>query len=202
MPEKYAPTARAALLQLMVEGRPVPNVELTREFKIELGRDDREALNKAGLLETTAEGRRLVHRITAEGIAWCEADLRDGEAPNRMGPLARVHGVVIRILARVLWNQGTLAEAFRSREELEDVIRRVYLELGDGYQDWVRLAKLRPRLDGAEREEVDETLLRMVKDGTTHLVPDSNRKVLTEEDHAAAIRIGGEDKHLVAIEES
>jgi hypothetical protein len=26
--------------------------------------------------------------------------------------------------------------------------------------------------------------------------------VLTDEDHASAIRIGGEDKHLMAIEES
>ena len=49
---------------------------------------------------------------------------------------------------------------------------------------------------------MDETLLKMVRTGYAHLVPDSNRKVLTDEDHAAAIRIGGEDKHLMAIEES
>lgn len=202
MPEKYGPSARAALLQLMVEDRVVPNVELAKEFKIDLGPGDREALNGDGLLETTKEGRRLLHRITDKGVAWCLTDLVEGEAPTRMGPLARVHTAVLRILARFHYERGTLAEAIKTSVSLEDLITQAYLELGDGYQDWVRLAKLRPKLDGAGREEVDETLLRMVKAGTTHLVPDSNRKVLTEEDHAAAIRIGGEDKHLMAIEES
>lgn len=200
MPETYAPSARAALVQLMLEDRVIPNVELLKDYKIELGRDDREALNDDGLIETVKEGRRLVHRITDKGVAWCMNDLSEGEAPSRMGPLARVHTAVLRRVMRFLTERGLFAEAVRTGN-LEDLIRQVYLELGDGYQDWVRLAKIRPRLD-AERGEVDETLLQMVKAGDTHLVPSSNRKVLTAEDHAAAISIGGEDKHLMAIEES
>jgi hypothetical protein len=199
MPETYAPSARAALVQLMLEDREIPNVELVQQFKIELGKDDRLALNDDGLLETSKEGRRLVHRITDKGVAWCMNDLSEGEASVR-GPLARVQAAVLRRLLRFLNDRGTLAEALRTGD-LEDLVRQVYLELGDGYQDWVRLAKIRPRLS-ADRDEVDETLLKMVKTGTAHLVPDSNRKVLTEEDHAAAIRIGDEDKHLLAIEES
>ncbi|GHH62336.1 hypothetical protein [Lentzea cavernae] len=200
MPETYAPSARAALVQLMLEGRVIPNVELVKEFKIELGKDDRDALNDDGLLESSKEGRRLVHRITDKGIAWCINDLSEGEAPSRMGPLARVHAAVLRRVMRFLKERGLFGEAVRPAD-LEDLIRQVYLELGDGYQDWVRLAKIRPRLS-AERGEVDETLLQMVKAGDTHLVASANQKVLTEEDHAAAIRIGGEDKHLMAIEES
>ncbi|MBM7862764.1 hypothetical protein [Lentzea nigeriaca] len=176
-------------------------MELTDQYKISLSKDERIALNKDGLLETSKEGRRLVHQITDKGIAWCAGDLMDGEAPSRIGPLARVHALVLSRLARFAYQRGALAEAIQSGD-LEELIRQVYLELGDGYQDWVRLAKIRPRLGGADRDEVDETLLRMVKAGTTHLVPDSNRKVLTEDDHAAAIRVGGEDKHLMAIEES
>ncbi len=200
MPETYAPSARAALLQLWLEDRVIPNVELTKQYKIELGKDDREALNDDGLLESSKEGRRLFHRITDKGIAWCTSDLMDGEAPSR-GPLARVHTSVLRRIVRFVYERGFLAEAIRSGD-LESLIRQVYLELGDGYQDWVRLARIRPRLDGADRGEVDETLLKMVKGGDAHLVASANRKVLTDEDHAAAIRIGGEDKHLLAIEES
>ncbi|MDX3663640.1 hypothetical protein PV646_40670 [Streptomyces sp. ID05-26A] len=175
-------------------------MELLKDYRIELGRDDREALNDDGLIETSKEGRRLVHRITDKGVAWCRNDLSEGEAPSRMGPLARVHTAVLRRVMRFLVERGLFAEAVRTGT-LEELIRQVYLELGDGYQDWVRLAKIRPRL-GAERDDVDETLLQMVKAGDTHLVPSSNRKALTDEDHAAAIRIGGEDKHLMAIEES
>ncbi|MFD4673700.1 hypothetical protein ACFWNN_28515 [Lentzea sp. NPDC058450] len=200
MPETYAPSARAALVQLMLEDRMIPNVELLKQYKIELGKDDREALNEDGLIETVKEGRRYVHRITDKGTAWCLNDLMEGETSVR-GPLARVQAAVLKRVLRFLNGRGSLAEAVRTQQDLEDVIRGVYLELGDGYQDWVRLAKLRPRLD-AGRDEVDETLLKMVKGGDAHLVPDSNRKVLTEEDHQAAIRIGDEDKHLLAIEES
>jgi hypothetical protein len=201
MPETYAPSARAALLQLWLEDRVIPNVELTKQYKIELSKDDRNALNGDGLLESSKEGRRLLHRITDKGIAWCTSDLMEGDAPSRIGPLARVHASVLRRVVRFVYERGFLAEAIRAGD-LESLIRQVYLDLGDGYQDWVRLAKVRPRLDGADRGEVDETLLKMVKDGDTHLVAGANRKVLTDDDHAAAIRIGGEDKHLMAIEES
>ncbi|MCP2242745.1 hypothetical protein LX86_001466 [Lentzea aerocolonigenes] len=201
MPETYAPSARAALLQLWLEDRVIPNVELVKQYKIELSKDDRNALNNAGLLESSKEGRRLLHRITDQGVAWCTSDLMDGDAPSRIGPLARVHALVLRRIVRFVYERGFLAEAIRSGD-LESLIRQVYLDLGDGYQDWVRLAKIRPRLNGADREEVDDTMLKMVKTGYAHLVPSSNRKMLTDEDHAAAIRIGGEDKHLMAIEES
>jgi hypothetical protein len=108
---------------------------------------------------------------------------------------------MLRHFVRYHQQRGTLVEVIRSGD-LESLIRKVYLDLSVKPQDWVRLAKLRPRLNGADRTEVDAQLLKMVKAGTTHLAPDSNRKVLTDADHTAAIRIGSEDKHLMAIEGS
>ncbi len=202
MPDKYAASAKAALMVLMLAGRDMLNTELKNTYKITLLPKDRDALNRDKLLETSQETRPYVHRITDRGVEWCLTDLVQTELPSRVGPQARAILEMMRRVVPFLRAKGLLAEAIRSSANLEDLITQAYLELGDGYQDWVRLAKLRPRLDGAQREEVDETLLRMVKDGTTHLVASANRKVLTDEDHAAAIRIGGEDKHLVAIEES
>lgn len=201
MPEKYATSAKSALMVVMLANREVPNVELKDTYKISLPPKDRDVLNHDKLLETLKEGRRLIHRITDKGIDWCMTHLVESELPARVGPQARVNQELLRRLVPFLRERGLLAQAIRSRG-LEELIRQVYLELGDGYQDWVRLAKIRPRLNGAARDEVDETLLKMVRTGSVHLVPDSNRKVLTEDDHAAAIRIGGEDKHLMAIEES
>ncbi|MEU7477755.1 hypothetical protein AB0A63_17320 [Lentzea sp. NPDC042327] len=201
MPEKYASSAKAVLMVLLLENREMANTEFTVQRKIKFGRADREALNRDKLIESSTDVTPYTHRITDEGIEWCITDLTESEMPARMGPQARALLEMVRRFVPFLRQKGLLAEAIRSRD-LEDLIKQVYLELGDGYQDWVRLAKLRPRLDGAEREEVDQTLLKMVKDGSTHLVASANRKVLTDEDHAAAIRIGGEDKHLVAIEES
>jgi hypothetical protein len=217
MPEKYGAHETATLFVLLSENRAIPNPELRNEYGIELKPAPRTKLNKAGLLETTKEGRRLVHQITPAGIDWCETELVAGVAlPTRPGPLVRTAFEILRLLVVDLRRRGIrLVDVFRPDgaettaktvdEEpvsLESLIRRAYGELSVKPQDWVRLAKLRPRLDGAEKDEVDHALLTMVRTGLVHLAPDSNRKVLTDADHAAAIRIGSENKHLIAIEES
>jgi hypothetical protein len=201
MPEKYDSKERAALFLLMRENREVPNTEL-KSLGADLGPAGRNKLNKAGLLRTQTDKRPYVHRITDEGIAWCEEEIARIEAPPRLGAEARVMFEMVRCLVPLLKERGLrLIDVFRSGD-LESLIRAVYLDLSVKPQDWVRLAKLRPRLNGADKSEVDEVLLKMVRTGTVHLAPDSNRKVLTDADHAAAVRIGNEDKHLVAIEES
>jgi len=202
MPEEFANDERAALIVLMLENRDVPNVELDRELKVRLGKPGRERLNEIGLLRSWREKNRLVHRITDEGITWCLEDLAAGGAPTRSGPLSRAHSAVLRLFVEYHRRRGTLAEVIRSGGDLESVIRAAYLALSVKPQDWVRLARLRPELDGADRDEVDGVLLGMFKAGEVHLVPESNRKALTDADHAAAIRIGSEDKHLLAIEGS
>lgn len=213
MPETYGAHETAALFVLLLENRKVPNPELRNDHGVELKPASRTRLNKAGLLTTTGT-RPLVHEITKDGIAWCEQVLSAGfEPPSRSGPLVRITFDVLRRLVTELRQRGiSLADVFSTDAgdveveplpaDLESMIRRAYEELSVKPQDWVRLAKLRPKLNGAEKEEVDKTLLTMVRTGLVHLAPDSNRKVLTDADHAAAIRIGKEDKHLVAIEES
>ncbi|MCE6993307.1 hypothetical protein LZG04_00570 [Saccharothrix sp. S26] len=147
--------------------------------------------------------RPYVHRITDDGIRWCENAIATVEPPTGTGALVREVFGLLRGVAPILRRYGiSLADIFRAGDDLESVIRAAYLELSVKPQDWVRLAKLRPKLNGAQRDEVDAVLLEMVKTGTVHLAPDSNRKVLTDADHAAAIRVAGEDNHLVAIEES
>jgi hypothetical protein len=202
MPEKFGNDERAALIVLMLESRDVPNVELDRELKVRLGKDGRERLNDIGLLQSWKEKNRIWHRITDEGIAWCMDDLASGEPPAKSGPLSRAHFSVLRRFIRYHQRRNTLAEVIRSGMDLESVIRAAYQALAPRPQAWVRLARLRPELNGADRDEVDMTLLEMFKAGRVYLVPESNRKALTDADHTAAIRIGSEDKHLVAIEES
>lgn len=65
--------------------------------------------------------------------------------------------------------------------------------LGQGH--WVPLAKLRKAISG----DLDATLIDLFRTGRLDLVPEDNRKALTAEDHAAAISIGGEDKHAARV---
>jgi hypothetical protein len=201
MPEKYSTTAKAALMVLMLANREVPNTELTKQHKIRLTLADRVRLNEKGLLKTATDTTPYLHTITDEGIEWCMANLVDSELPGRPGPQARAQAEVLRRLVVFLQSRGLLAEAIRSGA-LESLIRKVYLDLSVKPQDWIRLARIRPMLNGADKSEVDDVLLKMTKTGTVHLAPDSDRKMLTDADRAAAIRVGSEDKHLIAIEGS
>lgn len=65
--------------------------------------------------------------------------------------------------------------------------------------DFVRLADVRAALDDMPAAELDALLKRMSKSGEIHLAPDSNRKAQTDADRAAAITVGGEPNHLIAL---
>ncbi|MCR6484097.1 hypothetical protein M8542_14845 [Amycolatopsis sp. OK19-0408] len=209
MPQKYGIPERATLLVLMLNGGEMANAVLRKDHGVDLSPAGRAKLNKAELLETTKVSNRLFHKITPAGKDWCEQMVADIETPPRSSGLVRILFDVLRLYVRNARERKVrLVDVLGPSEppvepvELEDLIRRVYQELSSRPQEWIRLARLRPELNGAGKEEVDQTLLRMVKTELVHLSPDSDRKGLTDADHAAAIRIGKEDKHLVLIEES
>lgn len=81
----------------------------------------------------------------------------------------------------------------------DSIIRDAIINLEHSKKGWVALVDLRPRLDrsGAGRGAQDQHLKRLSKERKIHLVPESNRKALTKRDHEAAIRIAGDDNHLV-----
>lgn len=208
MPE-YGTHERAALFVLALENRAIPNPELVHDHGIELRPPRRDKLNKAGLLDTKQDGRRFIHTITPAGIDWVEKELAEVETPPRSGPLARVLFDVLRkVITHLRRADIKLVDILRPADgaaapaDLESLIRGAYRELATRPQDWVRLANLRPKLDGAARSEVDDTLLSMTRTGMVHLVPSANRRALTDDDHKAAVRINGEENHLLLIEES
>ncbi len=66
--------------------------------------------------------------------------------------------------------------------------------------DTQRLADVRARISPRfSREEVDQALLEMGRSQVAYLAPNPNRKDVTEEDHAAAVWIGGDENDLIAF---
>jgi hypothetical protein len=203
MPETYGTHERAALIVLALqENRKLSNPELRNDFGIDLRPPGRAKLKRAGLLETDETKRPFAYTITDAGVDWCERELAHIETPPRMGPLVRVAFEALRRSIRHLQHSGIRLVNVLNPSDLESLIRRAYDELKTKPQDWVRLAELRPKLGGAAKDEVDETLLAMMRTGLLHLAPDSDRRALTDDDHKAAIQIGNQAKHQVAIEES
>ncbi|SNQ46962.1 conserved hypothetical protein [Frankia canadensis] len=98
---------------------------------------------------------------------------------------------------------GSAADAARtaaaSAEDLELAIRAAYARLASGPFDWVRLALVRPLLGDAAKPGVDRVLRQMARQPDVRIVPDEDQKSLTAADHAAAVRIGDHDSHLLLI---
>jgi hypothetical protein len=82
---------------------------------------------------------------------------------------------------------------------VHDAITQVIANRSYDYNDFVGMTELRAALDarGTTRAAQDKQLKRMSIDGTIILYPESNRKMLTDADHAAAIRIGNDYCHII-----
>lgn len=66
--------------------------------------------------------------------------------------------------------------------------------------DWVRLADLRERIGASvPRDQLDAALRQLSRGHHATVIPEQDLRRLTDADHAAAVRLGGEAKHLIAF---
>lgn len=218
MPEFKATSVEAAVLfTLMAEARELSNVEL-KGRGLELKAPNRKKLNERKLIESRQENRRFHHVLTDDGWAWCNDQL--GAAPP---PIARPLGValyaVLAGLGRHFARENLrLSDVFLPYTEeaserdapaqqappsavptVEQRIRDAYGALAPAPKDWVSLTDLRAKLADLPRAEVDAALRRMVRASDVSIVPESNQKTLTAADRTAAVTIGDQAKHLLAI---
>ncbi|MTD58251.1 hypothetical protein GKO32_30365 [Amycolatopsis sp. RM579] len=190
--------------------REVANPELDELVGFTLDGPDRKRLNELELVDSRKVGRPYVHVLTERGWSWCEQELSAKTPPaTRPRNLVAVGAyLLLDGFGEYLRRENLrLADLFGSTVDLgatdiESRIRIAYRELARSPRDWVGLADLRPKLGGAPAGEVDAVLKELYRTGQAQLVPESNRKALTEADHDAAIRVGGEDNHLLSIEVS
>jgi hypothetical protein len=211
MTDRLGHKQTAAMFALLALGREVPNPELKEIAGFTLDSKERVDLNKRGYVTSEKRGRALAHTITEEGIAWCR-----GEIDQRMSPPPRPRSLMVHSFYLLLGTFNDylqrekldVTDVFTQQhidlgsEEIEKRIKAAYRTLAGKSHDWVGLVDLRPLLGAVVTERVDEVLKELSRTGRISLVPESNRKALGTADHKAAIRIGGEDNHLIAIETS
>lgn len=217
-PAELTGTEQAVLLVLMAESRPVPNPDLER-LGPKLDKRGRDRLNELGLIETTP-GRPLVHELTDAGWAVCR-QLLAADTPPRSSGQGRALYTVLRALHRHLERAdfapadvflpgdspapaavdtpGT-ASGYALAPRAEEALRAAYARLADRPGGWVGLARLRGEVPDLPRKEVDAALISLYQQPGVSLIPEENQKTLTEADRAAAVRIGDQNKHLIAIE--
>jgi len=194
---------RAALFLLLAEGRELSTAEVRELGGPDITGEVRRRLNELKLVASEKVGRGFRHEITDDGAAWCTTEL-GMERPARGGVMAGAFYAVLRGLART---NIPLAELFPYRgavtgptETTEGQIRAAYARAVASPGGWLDLARLRSELPDLERAELDSELERLAATEGVHLEGESNQKALTDADRAAAVRFGGDDRHMIMIE--
>ncbi|MGM1058560.1 hypothetical protein [Saccharothrix sp. Mg75] len=212
MADRLGHKQAAVMFILMALSREVSNTELRDTVGFPLDGEERRDLNNRSLVESTRPKptSSFVHRLTNKGLMWCQSEMKHGEPtpPRPRSTLAIALYTLLGALEQYRQREGLrLEEIFTPEVELTEaeIVERVhsaYYKLARGSRAWVSLTDMRAMLVQARREDVDAVLKELDRSGKAHLVPESDRKVLTDADHAAAIRLGGEDNHLISIEAS
>ena len=197
---------RAVLFALLGEARQVANPELEQLIGVRLDGAERRDLNDRRLVESTRAGRAFAHELSDAGWRWCARELAAAPA-DRGSSLERAHYRVFAVFARYLDAAGlSLADIVRPDAEAEAeadltaCIEDGYRSLAASSGEFVSLRELRLRLVGRPRPEVDAALAALFTAQRINLIPQSNQRALSDADRDAALRIGGEHKHLISIE--
>lgn len=147
---------------------------LSRDEMIQAIHHEARRLNSQG-----ATADVMAHRVTVPELFETFAErIRNGEIFREM-------------------NQVTEHETI---DELHARIRRTYRAWQrETHDEWMSLAELRKRL-GGNRQQQNAALRHAAAQPGVHIIPVANQKALTDEDRAAALRLGGEDNHALMID--
>jgi hypothetical protein len=215
---------RAALLALMTFVEEVSNADIRARYGFSIDGKVRTRLERDGYLRgeraRDRPGRPFVLQLEDKGWRWCRDEL-GAPPPNRaLKPYRLLYGALNTIDLHLRRSQCTMADFFAVGEApragtaataapagqptgtstIEKRLRSAYDDLVAEPGGWVGLRRLRERLADLPRADVDAALLQLDQQRGVYLEPEINQKTLSEADWAAAIRIGGEPKHLLSIE--
>ncbi|MBL7255679.1 hypothetical protein [Paractinoplanes lichenicola] len=214
---------RAVLFALMVKAEPTELRHLTHA-KINIKKSDREKLIKQKLITLKPDTRYLTLELTEEG--WGRA-IKESSAgvPALAGALGAALYLLLDVLRQHFEKQDLSAAEFfmayagqspapmttraasapaprgkpAAQEDLKSRIRKAYAELAAEPGAWVMLDDLRQAVSDASKSSVDEALRRLGREPDVSLIPESNQKALTAAQRSAAVRIGNQDIHLLAV---
>jgi hypothetical protein len=188
---------QAALFALMVIAREASNRELHDVAGLAIDGQVRRQLNDAKLVTSRKAGNSYLHELTEDGWDWCLAALERPRPQPSTYPTAVLHAVLNGVGRYLNREDLSISEIFRP--DTEAWIRAAYRIARRKPGAPVPLKTIRSHLAGVARENVDAALDRMIEDPDVRLEPETNQKLLSAEDRAAEVLIGGEARHFLQI---
>ncbi|MCM4082161.1 hypothetical protein [Paractinoplanes hotanensis] len=185
----------AFLILLKNEGRQVSNTELNRQYGVTLIGPACMRLNGTGYVDSDTTRRPYRHHLTEDGRKLLDQQLSiDSDIVEPKAKRSPAEKALWAALVSTFNRQSVTTSV-----SIEDRVRRAYTELSAKPGQWIGLAQLRPLLAGVSRAEQDRALVRLLESDDVRLEPEPHRHRLGDEDRAAAVRIGGEERHKLAI---
>lgn len=197
---------RTTLLALFTVGGEISNKDLRERYGFALDGKDRTHLEACGYVSSRrgAElpGRPFVHELT--DLGWRRARQELASTPAARTPRAyRILYGFANVVDRYMTRSNiTLADILAVEVDVAQQIRTAYADLAEKPGAQVGLRALREHLAGVPASEFDAALLRLAGERGVILEPEPKLRSLTPADRKAAVRVGGQDKHLLSIEQS
>lgn len=205
------PTDYAFLILLKVADRQVSNKELKDQYGVTLIGADCTRLNGSGYVDSVTDRRPYLHTITAKGVGLLDRKFAVPDAdPKEVKPKTREKQLWAALSALHEYHRNGRAAHPSSPSvpeppsaadggTLGERIRAAYAQLATEPGAWVSLRRLRPLFTDVSKADLDRALRDLLDEADVNLEPEANQKTLTAEDRRASVRIGGEDRHLLAI---
>jgi hypothetical protein len=186
------------------------------KLKPQIEKSEREALQRAGLIEAEKRERGALWLIvTDRGWAWAEQHLGDSLPDKSFGGAFVLQAWLTRLQVYLQKHGIRLAELFVAppaptsaapdttappdHAELREQIRAAYLEVAGGFNRRALLSELRAMLGDIDRTTLDTVLKQMQREEEASLMQLDNRMDITEADRSAALHIGSEPRHILWI---
>ena len=197
----------AYLIILEAEGREISNNEMFELYEVRLKSPDYEKLNADGYVVSTTKPRPYRHVITDKGSKVLGEALtidqgRAGEGAKRSAGERQLFWAAMVAQQKLLLAKRNGTSAVIKEPESTDLdsrIRAAYTKLAGAPGDYVDLTELRPLIADASKGEVDKALVRLLDSPDVRLEPEPFGHRIGAEERKAAVHIGGEDRHKLAI---
>ncbi|GAA3195186.1 hypothetical protein ACFO1B_03045 [Dactylosporangium siamense] len=193
------PTDYAFLILLQIEGREISNKELDTAYGVRLIGDSYARLNGLGYVDSQKVGSTYHHTLSKTGTKLLGGQIaEDRSDKGKSNGREQQLWAALSALHNAQLDRPRVA-AVNGHRGLEERIRAAYAELTTEPGAWVSLSRLRPRFADVSKDDLDKALERLLDSPDVELEPEDNQKTLKVEERRAAVRIGGENRHLLSI---
>jgi hypothetical protein len=198
----------AYLVILKAEDRLISNNEMHELYQVRLKSPDFERLNAYGYVDTMTKPRPYRHIITESGkkaliepLTIDQGELKEGDRRSA-GERQLFWAAMVaqqKLMTRPPVREKGAAAMAGKTADLDGRIRAVYTKLAGAPGEYVNLTEVRPLLDDVSKAELDKALVRMLDAPDVRLEPEPFGHRIGAEQRGAAVHIGGEDRHKLAI---